>query len=205
MLEKKKVRIGSGAPLSARPSVSRSTCRMSVCTLPGSSFAEVLEGEHEGADLLRGVAVQLVERRQEARTSVCRSNALKTSAIALCASRRDVCETVVTNSVFKRFLDVLERFLLDVFHLQHTVHHIDRELVRKDREDARGMIRPDAGEDDGNGLRILVAQIVCEHVRVDVGQALPHAAACRSLDLVHERLDLLRRQDLRQELRGPVE
>ena len=85
MLAKKKLRIGSGAPLSARLRVSRSTWRIRVWMLPGSSLARSSKVNMR-ARIFFAASRFIWSRAERKRASVCRSKALNTSAMVLCAS-----------------------------------------------------------------------------------------------------------------------
>jgi hypothetical protein len=64
------------------------------------------------------------------------------------------------------------------------------------------MFRPDLGKHDGNRLRVLVLEVVREHLFLHVGELLPHVAAGGTADLVHDRADPLGRQILLQQAFG---
>ena len=105
----------------------------------------------------------------------------------------------------QRLLDVFERFLLHRLHAQHAVDDVDREVVREDREHARGMVGAQARQDDGDGLRVFAAQVVRQDLGLDMRQPLPHAPAGGALDVRHDRGDLLAGKDLGEKLLGAVE
>ena len=204
MLEKKNARAVSFAPFRARPSVSLATWRDQRLDAARIELRQVLEGEHQVADLARRVAVGLVKRSEEARLGLTVEGIedLGHELVRVAPARlRDRGHELVA----QRLLDVFERFLLHRLHAQHAVDDVDREVVREDREHARGMVGAQARQDDGDGLRVFAAQVVRQDLGLDMRQPLPHAPAGGALDVRHDRGDLLARKDLGEEFLGAVE
>jgi hypothetical protein len=104
----------------------------------------------------------------------------------------------------QRLLDPFQNFLLHRLHPQHAVDHVERELLREDRQYARRVFGPDFREHDRDGLRVFVLQVVGEHLFLDVGELLPHVAAGRTANFFHDVADALGRQVLLQQALGGV-
>ena len=102
----------------------------------------------------------------------------------------------------KRLFDAVDHFLLDRFHLQHAVDHVEGEVLRQDSQHARGVFGAQLGHHHRHGLRVFVLEIVRQHLFVDVGELLPHVAAGRSADIVHDAADAILRQVLLQQPLG---
>ena len=83
-------------------------------------------------------------------------------------------------------LDLVEDVLLHAFHAQHALHDFQREFLGQRGQHARGVFGLDLGEHDGDGLRIFVLEIVRQHRLVHVGELVPHGAAGRSADFLHD-------------------
>ncbi len=165
-------------PFRARPSVSLVDLAHQRLDAARIELRQVLEGEHQVADLARRVAVGLVERSEEARLGLTVEGVedLGHELVRVAPARlRDRGHELVA----QRLLDVFERFLLHRLHAQHAVDDVDREVVREDREHARGMVGAQARQDDGDGLRVFVAQVVRQDLGLDMRQPLPHAPAGR--------------------------
>ena len=67
------------------------------------------------------------------------------------------------------------------------------------------MVGLDLRQHDGDGLRVFVLQIVGQHLLIHVGQLVPHGAAGRTADLLHDGVDLVLAHDLGQQALGAVE
>ena len=70
--------------------------------------------------------------------------------------------------VGKRILDLPKHLRGDVLHRGHTVGHLRLELFRKDVQDARGLRRVQLRQDQGDRLRVLLADERGDLVRRDV-------------------------------------
>ena len=185
------------------PSLSLSMWRISVCAEAESSLTR--SSKVNISDLMRSADSRLSSSSEVIkRVSVWRSKLLKISAITSWASRRRGLRDVGHEFGAQRLLDALEHLLLHRLHLEHAVDDVERELFRQDGEHARGMLGAQLGEHDGNGLRVLVLQVVGEHLFLHVRELLPHVAAGRPADLVHDAADALRRQVLLQQSLGMV-
>ena len=101
--------------------------------------------------------------------------------------------------VAKGALDVVEHLLLYRLHAQHPHDDLHGEAFGKLREDARGVFRLDLREDDGDSLRVFVLEVVGEHHLVDVAELVPHRAAGRTADLLHDVVDAVLAEDLGEE------
>ena len=138
------------------------------------------------------------------RVSVWRSKLLKISAITSWASRRRVCDRLDMNSVRSvcSTRSSTSFCTASIFSMRLTTS--SDEVLRQDREHARGMLGPQLGQHHRDGLRVFVLEIVRQHLFLDVGELLPHVAAGRAADLVHDAADALRRQVLLQQPLGGV-
>ena len=85
------------------------------------------------------------------------------------------------------------------FHAKHPCDDFHAEGLGKDRENPRGVVGADLRDDDGDGLRIFVLEIVRENHFADVTQLVPHRPAGRPADLVHDGVDFIAVQDFLQE------
>src|SRR5215510_5727062 len=163
----------------------------------GIELHQIVEGEHQVLDALGGLPVLLLERRHEARLGLAiegiedlRHLLMGVAPTGLREARHELGA--------QRLLDPLDDLLLDRLHPQHAADDVEREFARQDGEDAGGMLGPDLAEHHREGLRVLVLQIVGEDVLLDVGELLPHVAAGRSADLLHDAANPLGRQVLLQ-------
>ena len=86
----------------------------------------------------------------------------------------------------QRLFDLVENVLLHAFHAQHALHDFEREFFRQRAQHAGGMFRLDLGQHDGDGLRIFVLQVVGQNGFVHVGELVPHGAAGRTADFLHD-------------------
>ncbi len=204
MLPRKKSRTSSLAPLSATPSLSLSTLRISVWAEPASS-------------LTRSSKVNISALMRSADSRLSSSSAVSEAGLGLAV---EIVEDFGHHLVgvaaaglrqvghefgAQRLLDALDHLLLHRFHLQHAVDHVERELLGQDAEHARGVLRLQLRQHHRDGLRIFVLEVVGEHLFLHVGELFPHVAAGGAADLVHDAVDALRRQVLLQQPLGGVE
>ena len=204
MLPRKNWRTASVAPLSAIASLSLSTWRISVCAEPASSLTR--SSKVNISALMRSADSRFCSSSAVMkRVSVWRSKLLKISAITSCASRRRVCDRFDMNSVRSvcSSRSITSFCTASIFSMR--VDDVERELLGQDREHARGMLRADLREHDRDGLRVFVLEVVREHLLLHVGELLPHVAAGRPADLLHDAGDALGRQVLLQQPLGRVE
>ena len=159
----------------------------------GVELGQIVEGEHQGLDALGAFAIVLLERGQEPRLGLpveivedLGHHFVRVAPAGLRQVRHEFGA--------QRLLDALQDFLLHRLHAQHAVDHIEREIFRQDGEHARGVFRADLRQHHGDGLRIFVLQIVGEHLLLHVGELLPHVAAGRPADFLHDVADPLGRQ-----------
>ena len=96
----------------------------------------------------------------------------------------------------QRLFDALDHFFLHRFHFQHTIDAVEREILRQDRQNACGMLRAQFREDDSDGLRILVLEIVRQNLFLNIGELFPHVAAGRTANFVHNAANTFRRKVL---------
>ena len=138
------------------------------------------------------------------RASVWRSKELKISAICSWLSRRLVWLSVDMNSV-RSVVSIFSRisFCTGSSDSMRCTTSMASSSGR-DGEDLAGVVGVDLGEHHGDGLRVLVLQIVGEHVFLHVGELLPHVAAGRAADLFHDGIDALGRQEGQQQALGGV-
>ena len=73
--------------------------------------------------------------------------------------------------------------------------HSSGEILGQRGEHARRVLGPDLREHHRDGLRVFVLQIVGEHRLVHVAELVPHGAAGRAADLLHQAVDLFLRQN----------
>ena len=163
---------------------------------------QIVEGEHQRLDALGGFAVVFFERGNEAgfglAVEVVEDLGHHFMGVAPPGLRQ-----VRHEFDPQRLFDALDHFLLHRFHLQHAVDDVERHVLGQDREHARGMLGLEFRQNHGNGLRVFVLEVIGENLFLDVGELLPHVAAGRSANLVHDSDDALRRQILLQQpLRG---
>ncbi len=104
----------------------------------------------------------------------------------------------------QRHFDPLENFLLDRLHAQHAHDDVEGEFVRQNREKAGGVLWPDLRQNDRNGLRVFVLQIVGEHFFLNVGELLPDIASRRTTDFFHDGVDFVLRQNAGQHALGDI-
>jgi hypothetical protein len=169
----------------------------------GVEPGEVVEGEHQGLDALGAFAVVVLKRGHEAGFGLAVEivEDFRHHLVGVAAPRL---RQVRHEFGAQRVLDPLDHLLLHRFHPQHAVDHVEREVLGQDGEHARGMLGPQLGEHHRHGLRVFVLEIVGEHLLLDVGELLPHVAARRTADLLHDAADPLRRQILLQQPLGRV-
>ena len=125
------------------------------------------------------------------RVSVWRSKLLKISAITSWASRRRVCDRFDMNSVRSvcSTRSITSFCTASIFSMRLTTSS----AMSSGRigEHARGMLGLQLRQHDGDGLRVFVLEVVGEHLFLHVGELLPHVAAGRAADLVHDAGDAL--------------
>ena len=165
---------------------------------------QVVEGEHQRLDALGAFAVRLLERGEEARLGLAVEGVedlgdqlVRVAPLRLVEVRHELDA--------QGLLDPLEHVLLHALHAQHAVDDVEREILGQDRQHAGRLLLPDLGEHHRDGLRVFVLQVVGEHVVVHVGELLPHVAARRPADLLHDLDDTLGRQIGLQQPLGVVE
>ena len=169
----------------------------------GVELDQVVEGEHQRLDALGGLAVLLFQRGDEACLGLAVEvvEDLRHHLVRIAPARlRQVGHKLGAQRVFQP----LDHLLLDRLHAQHARDDVEGELFGQDREHARGVLRLDLGDHHRDGLRVFVLEIVREHLFLHVGELLPHVAAGRPADFLHDAADPLRRQVLLQQPLGRV-
>ena len=164
---------------------------------------QIVEREHQRLDALGALAIVLFQRGEEAGFGLPVEivEDLGHHLMGVAPPRlREVRHEFGT----QRGFDPLQDLLLHRLHAQHAVDDVQRQLLGQDREHPRGVIRSDLREHDGHGLRIFVLEIIGEHLFLDVGELLPHVAAGRPADFVHDVADPFGRQILLQQTLGRV-
>ncbi len=177
--------------------------RISVCAEPVSSL--IRSSKVNISALMRSAASRFSSSSAvRKRVSVWRSKLLKISAITSWASRRRVCDRLDMNSVRSVCSTRSITSFCTASILQHAVDDVERELLRQDREHARGVLGPQLGQHHRDGLRVFVLEIVRQHLFLHVGELFPHVAAGGAADFVHDAADALGRQILLQQALGGV-
>ena len=175
----------SEAPFSASASWSFSTARSRVWTPPGSSLPRSSKTNIRAR--MRSAASRLRSSRAVMkRASVWRSKVLKMSAIISWLSRLGA-RQVRHELGAQGLLDLVEDLALHRLHAQHAHHAFQREVLGQRRQHARGVLGLDLGQHHRDGLRVFVLQVVGEHRLVHVAELVPHGAAGRTADLLHDR------------------
>ena len=173
-----------------RPSAPAAACPSRRCAAAsgspaGSSVAR--SSKVNISALIRSAASRL--RSSSAvmkRLSVWRSRLLKISAIISCASRRAVRARLDMNSVRSVRSTPSSTSFCTALHAQHAHDHFHGEALRQQRQHAGGMVGLDLGQHHGDGLRIFVLEIVGQHRLVHVAELVPHGAAGRAADFLHD-------------------
>jgi hypothetical protein len=98
--------------------------------------------------------------------------------------------------------ETVHHVLLHRVHLQHAADDVDRDLLGQDGEHPAGMCRGQLREHHRDGLRVLVLEIIGEHVFLHMGQLLPHVAAGGTADFVHDADNALGGQKLLEQAFG---
>ena len=73
--------------------------------------------------------------------------------------------------------------------------HSSGEVLGQGGQHAGGVLGLDLGQHHRDGLRVFVLQIVGEHRLVHVAELVPHGAARRAADLLHQGVDLVARHE----------
>src|ERR1700722_7559511 len=147
----------------------------------GVELGQIVEREHQGLDAFGALAVVLFEGGDEAGFGLPIEivEDLRHHLVRVAAARL---RKIGHELGAQRLLDTLQNFFLHRFHAQHAVDDVERQLLGQDGEHARGMVRADFRQHDGDSLRIFVLEIVGEHLLLDVGELLPHVAAGGAAD-----------------------
>ena len=161
----------------------------------GIELGQIVESEHQRLDALGAFAIVLFERGQKPRLGLTIEivENLGHDFMRVAPARL---RQVRHEFGAQRLLDALQNFLLHRFHAQHAVDDVERQIFRQDGEHARRMFRPDLRQHDGDSLRVFVLEIIGEHLLLHVGELLPHVAAGRTADFLHDIADPFRRQIL---------
>ena len=191
MFLKKNSRTVSLAPLSA------------IESRAGVELDQVVEGEHQRLDALGRFAVFFFQRGDEPGFGL---------AVEVVEDFRHHFVQIATAGLrqvrhefgAQRHLDALDDVLLHRFHLQHAGDDVEGEILRQDRQHARGMFGAQLRQHDRDRLRVFVLEIVRQHFFLNVGELFPHVAAGRSADFIHDAADALFRQILLQQAFGGV-
>ena len=102
-------------------------------------------------------------------------------------------------------LDAVQHVLLHALHPEHPHDDLDGEALRQQGQHAGGMIRSHLGQHDGDRLRVFVLQVVRQHRLVHVAELVPHGAAGRPADLLHDLRHAVPRQGALQQPLGAFE
>ena len=76
---------------------------------------------------------------------------------------------------------------------------------RQQHQHPGGMVRLDHRQHDGDGLGIFVLQVAGENLLADISELVPHGAAGRAADFLHDLGDAVPGQGLQQQALGALE
>jgi hypothetical protein len=99
-------------------------------------------------------------------------------------------------------LDIVKDVLLHHLHAQHPHQRLDRGLLGQARQHPGGVLGADLGQDDRDGLRVLVLEVRGEHVLIDVAELVPDRTSGRTADVLHDRGHLARLEELAEQALG---
>ena len=100
---------------------------------------------------------------------------------------------------------MIDDVLLHGLHAQQAHDHFHGEVFRQKRQNTGRMVGADARQDDGDGLRVLVLQVVGEHRFVHVAHLVPHGAAGGAAHFFHDGIDALPGQGRVEQAFGGVD
>ncbi len=163
---------------------------------------QILEGEHQRLDALGGVAVVLLERGDEARLGLAVEGVEDLGHLLVAVAALGLA-SVDMNSV-RSVCSIFSRISFCTGSSAACADDVHRQLLGQDRQHAGGMLGRDLGQHDGDGLRVFVLEVVGEHVLLHVGELLPHVAAGRPADLLHDDVDAVGRQELLKQALGGI-
>ena len=96
----------------------------------------------------------------------------------------------------------VQNFLLHGIRVQQAHDDVHGRFAGKQGNDARRVVGFDFGQNDGDGLRIFVFQIVGQNLFVDVAELVPHRFTGGTADFFHDAGDAVFRQSLGQKAFG---